>query len=150
MLCCNRPAERHVGDPNSMTASIDISPALRSPGPGRANAASGWYRALLFLVLGCLLIQGTAVQAHLHLTPHSGTLAATNEKQGISEVPGNADARAVCPLCMEAAMSGHYLPGSANALPSPPPAVLGVDPQTLSEFRLLSRAVGWQSRAPPQ
>jgi hypothetical protein len=132
-----------------MTASIDISPALRSPDLHRASA-SGWYRALLFLVLGCLLIQGTAVQAHLHLTPHAGAFAASHEKQGVSGVAGNADARAVCPLCVEAAMSGHYLPASANALPAPPPTVLGIDPRSLPEFRLLSRAIGWLSRAPPQ
>ena len=122
----------------------------RSPGHPRSDAAGRWYRALLFLVLGCLLGQGSALQAHLHF-PHTAASHLTgHEVLGAARVAGHQDARTPCPLCAEAAMSGHYLPPAPMALPVPPVLVLGVDPQSIPEFRLLRQAHGWLSRAPPR
>jgi hypothetical protein len=74
----------------------------------------------------------------------------TADRPASIEAAGRTDMLADCQLCVEAALSGHYLLASANAAPLPPEPILGVDPQSLPEFRLLSRTHGWLSRAPPQ
>ena len=122
--------------------------ALRSPRVPNGSAVPGrLYKALLLLLLACLLMQGTAIQAHVHLVR---PVAASAGTPSAAKVPGREMSAAACSLCVEAAMAGHYLQPSATALPAPAPQVLGVDPQSLAEFRLLSRAHGWLSRAPPQ
>ena len=123
-----------------MNTHFAITPATRT--------AHGWSKALLLLLLACVLMQGTAVQAHVHLRPAS--LAVAEQSSGETVAARKQVASAVCELCLEGAMSGHYLLASAAALPEPPVLVLGIDPRSIPEFRLLSRAIGWLSRAPPQ
>lgn len=119
-------------------------------GPQRSGASPGWLRVVLLLVLACVLAQGAAIQAHQHASHWSVPAVATTDEQGSIGAAGKAELRAVCPICVEAAMSGHYLQPTTTAFPAPPVLVLGVDPQSIPEFRLLSRAIGWLSRAPPQ
>ena len=128
-----------------MTTNFETRAPLRLSG-----TSPGWLKAVLFLVLACLLVQGTAIQAHQHATPLPGPVATTADAPSSVGVSGKAEIRAVCPLCVEAAMSGHYLQPAATTVPEPQVLVLGVDPKSIPEFRLLSRAVGWLSRAPPQ
>jgi hypothetical protein len=134
-----------------MSTRFDLAPRLRPAGLGPDNAAArGWPRALLFVLFVCLLFQGTAVQAHLHLAPATEPSAFETAGPISVGVAGKDEAKAACALCVEAATAGHYLPAGGNALPPPPARVLGVDPQALAEFRLLARAHAWLSRAPPQ
>jgi hypothetical protein len=59
-------------------------------------------------------------------------------------------ALADCQLCAEAALAGHSLLPSLSSLQVPAAQAVGVDLQSIPEFRLLSRTHGWLSRAPPQ
>jgi hypothetical protein len=106
--------------------------------------------ALLVLMLACLLLQSTAVQAHVHLAHLPTSLAAAADGPAQIKATGDEEAAAPCALCLAAASAGHYVLASGNALPPPPARVLGTDPRSLPEFRLLSPAHGWLSRAPPQ
>jgi hypothetical protein len=106
-------------------------------------------RAFLLLLLAALLFQGTAIQGHVHFQ-QPALVSVAHSEQGSAGAVGKAESKAVCQLCVEAALSGHFLLAGANAAPEPPPQVQGVDPESMPEFRLLSSAIGWLSRAPPQ
>jgi len=113
--------------------------------------ARAWPPALVSLLLACLLVQGTAVQTHLHFTakaraaalagPHGQTLRALDT--------GGSDP-ADCPLCQEAAMAGAYLLPTAIALPAPPVLPIRADVAVLRALGVFASAHSWQSRAPPQ
>jgi hypothetical protein len=134
-----------------MKTKFDLSPGLRSPRiRPRGVAVRAWPRALLLLLLACVLMQGTAVQAHLHPAPAGlATTAALGGPVSIGAA-GKGDAQTACALCVEAAMAGHYVLGTAHALPPPPEGAVGIDPRSLPEFRLLGHSHGWLSRAPPR
>ena len=123
-------------------------------GPGlslRARQARGWPRAFVGLLLLCLLAQGIAVQSHLHFDPQArAATAGTSHRLGLS-APKTPDPAADCPLCQEAAMAGVYvLPSLPVLLLPPPPPPRWLAATTFASFGLLTAALGWQSRAPPQ
>ena len=116
---------------------------------GRPSRA--WPRALVILLLACWLVQGTAIQTHIHFVNQTRLAqAAAGPSAGRLTKPLNGNDPADCPLCQEAAMAGAYLLPPAIALPSPPVAVLWLATATITEFKLLAPRHGWQSRAPPE
>jgi hypothetical protein len=105
-------------------------------------------RALVLLLLACLLIQGTAVQTHVHFVAQARSAAA--DASAHAAKPDKGDAAGDCPLCQEMAMAGAYLLPQAIVLPPPPASFLGAGAATIAEFGLHTPALGWLSRAPPQ
>ena len=117
-------------------------------------ALARWRRvlpnALLALLLACFVIQGTAVQSHVHFVGRSsGELSLTAPQAARTATPYNDDA-ATCPLCQEAATAGAYLLPAVAAVPPAPAPVLWVSAAAIAAFALLTPARGWRSRAPPQ
>jgi hypothetical protein len=114
--------------------------------------ARAWPPALVSLLLACLLVQGTAVQSHIHFTaqarvaalagPHGQTVRALDRRGGSDP--------ADCPLCQEAAMAGAYLLPPAIVLPAPPALPLWAGTTVLRALGVFASAHSWQSRAPPQ
>jgi len=114
--------------------------------------ARAWPPALVSLLLACLLVQGTAVQTHVHFTakaraaalagPHGQTLRAPDT--------GGGSDPADCPLCQEAATAGAYLLPTAIVLPAPPALPLWAGAAVLRALGVFASAHNWQSRAPPQ
>ncbi len=103
----------------------------------------------LLLLLG-FVVQGTAIQAHLHFAGQSSSpIAASSDRAAPAAKPGKEDP-ANCPLCQEAAMAGAYVLPTAVVLPPPPAVVLWIAGTTLAAFALPTAAHSWQSRAPPQ
>jgi hypothetical protein len=103
------------------------------------------------VLLLALLVQGTAVQTHLHFVgqAHARAVAASDGANSAFQ-PGKTDTSTPCRLCQEAAMAGAYVLPSAAVLPLPPaPARRAATAATVA-FGLLVPAHGWQSRAPPQ
>jgi hypothetical protein len=82
-------------------------------------------RALVMLLLACLLVQGTAIQTHIHFTgqARSAISAAPGDRIVQTAKAGGGSDAADCPLCQEAAMAGVYLLPPAIVIP-PPPAPL--------------------------
>jgi len=103
-----------------------------------------------FLLLLGFVVQGSAIQTHLHFTqrPGSSLIASSNRAAPASKT--DKDDPANCPLCQAAAMAGAYVLPSAAVLPPPPVAVLWIARTTMAAFDLLTSAHSWQSRAPPQ
>jgi len=135
------------------TRVIESSSALaarwaRAPLAGRATAGA-WPRALVGLLLACLLIQATAVQTHVHYT-HQGLSAAPGVQLVQAPRSSGNDSAKDCPLCQEAAMAGAYVPPPAIALPAPPAPIPWTATAIVTRFVLRSPPLGWQSRAPPQ
>jgi len=107
-------------------------------------------RPLLALLLLVLLVQGTAVQTHVHWARQAGVSAAASRGSVQASNPAQGDSSADCPLCREAAMAGAYVLPPAVVLPPPPAAVLWIAATSLAAFGLLTTAHSWRSRAPPQ
>ncbi len=106
-------------------------------------------RLMMLWVLLAFVIQGYAVQTHIHgtafATPHVVSISA-----GSHQTPDDPNDPDNCPLCQEMIHAGVYVTPVAVALPI-----------TLSAINFVTRFVialpagvafthGWQSRAPPQ
>jgi hypothetical protein len=103
------------------------------------------------VLLFALLVQGTAVQAHLHFARHVQAPAVTSSERAIhASADGAGDSSTDCRLCQEAAMAGAYLLPPATVLPAPPALVPWLGSAALNAFQLVAPALGWQSRAPPR
>ncbi len=137
-----------------MTLNLEFggrtAPELPNRGDGLAGARA-FPSILGFLLLLCLLVQGTAVQTHLHFTRQPTSLTA-GPNDRLAKVLKTDEGRpaAHCLLCQEAAMAGAYVTPPAIVLPSPPALVLWTDMAALAAFGLARSAPGWWSRAPPQ
>jgi hypothetical protein len=126
------------------------APRLPSSGSRLIRSVAGLRTALVFLLFA-LLVQGTAVQAHLHFAQQARTLAAASSGPQVHvSSSGRDDPGTDCRLCQEATMAGAYVLPPAVILPSPPAPVLWGALASIAEFGLLAPAQGWQSRAPPQ
>jgi hypothetical protein len=126
------------------------APRLPISGSGLIHSAAGLRTALVLLLLA-LLVQGIAVQTHLHFAQQARALAATSSVQQVQvSKPDQNGPAADCPLCQEATTAGAYLLPPATTLPSPPATVLWVAAASLAEFGLRAPAQGWRSRAPPR
>lgn len=102
----------------------------------------------MLLLLASLLVQGTAVQTHLHFAARPITASASDGAVPVAKAGGN-DASADCLLCQEAAMAGAYLLPPIPVLQPPPQALLEATAAAIFGFILLAPALGWRSRAPP-
>jgi hypothetical protein len=108
-------------------------------------------RLLVFLLLLCFVVEGTAVQSHVHFVRQASRLAATSGATYVETAPaGKGDSPADCPLCQEAAMAGAYVLPPVPVLPPPPAPVLWTVAAILPAFALLAPSLGWLSRAPPE
>jgi hypothetical protein len=110
-----------------------------------------WARALVALLLACLLAPSTAVQSHIHFA--SPPLSAAKLTGGSACQPTKADKdgkNSDCLLCQQKAIAGAYLLPRAIALPAPLALALWIAAAALREFSLAAPAHGWLSRAPPQ
>jgi hypothetical protein len=108
-------------------------------------------RALVMLLLACLLIHGIAIQTHIHFIGRANLVAAVSEAPtGQTAKSGSGGDATECPLCREAAMAGTFVLPPAIVLPPPPASFLWVGPAAVTEFGLLAPARGWLSRAPPR
>jgi hypothetical protein len=129
---------------------------LESGGPTAATLPGGGRRPvgarplLAFLMLLVLLVQGTAVQTHVHWARQVSESAAASRGSIQAANPAQGDSSADCPLCREAAMAGAYILPPAVVLPPPPAAVLWIATAMRAAFGVLTSAHSWQSRAPPQ
>jgi hypothetical protein len=108
-----------------------------------------WARALVALLLACLLAQGTAVQAHLHFATQASPAASAAHIAKASP-RGSDDSAAKCPLCQEAATAGAYLLPVAIVLSPAPAAFVWLGTPAIVEFGLPAPVRGWLSRAPPR
>src|SRR5436190_8389042 len=88
-----------------------------------------------FLLLLGFVVQGTAVQTHLHFSEHGASFASSGGGSAQSPKPGKDDP-ANCPLCQEAATAGAYLLPSVAVLPPPPVALRWIAGTTLATFGL--------------
>jgi hypothetical protein len=125
-----------------------VAPKPTSIGSGR-SLARGFPTLFAFLLLVGFVVQGTAVQTHLHFSKQDSSVVSSSDRYVQFEKPGKDDP-ASCPLCQEAAMAGAYMLPSVAVLPPPPAAVLWIAVTPLAAFGLLTPAHSWQSRAPPQ
>jgi len=116
----------------------------------RSANRGAWPVALIMLLIACLLIHATVVQAHVHFTGPSRVAPAASGAQSVRSAPAGGEDTGECPLCQEMAMAGAYLLPGAIVLPLPPALLVWVEATALHEFGLRSRAHGWLSRAPPQ
>jgi hypothetical protein len=117
----------------------------------KLRSARAWPRALVMLLLACLLIHGTAIQTHIHFTGQARLAAAmSGARAGQTVKSGSGGDATECPLCQEAAMAGAYVLPPAIVLPPPPTPFLWVGVAAVTEFGLLAPARGWLSRAPPR
>jgi hypothetical protein len=134
-----------------MTLSSDDERVIDFGVAMRLRAARAWPRALVMLLLGCLLIHGTAIQTHIHFTGQARFAAAMSGTQAeqTAQSGGSSDATQ-CPLCQDAAMAGAYLLPPAIIAPSPPAPFLWIRVAAVTEFGLLAPVRGWLSRAPPR
>jgi hypothetical protein len=108
-------------------------------------------RLLVFLLLLCFVVQGTAVQSHVHFIRQASAIAANSSVSQVEPAQsGKGDSPADCPLCQEAASAGAYVLPPVPVLPAPPPPVLWTAGATFAAFALLAQPLGWLSRAPPQ
>jgi hypothetical protein len=113
--------------------------------------ARAWPRVFGLLVLACLLVQGTLVQGHVHLSGRTSPAAVASVEQSLNGAkPAKGDPLTGCVLCHEAAIAGAYLLPQATAIPAPPTAILWLFASPMAAFGLPSPASGWLSRAPPQ
>jgi hypothetical protein len=105
---------------------------------------------LTFLVV-CFLVQGTAVQSHVHFIEHTSSATAAAGNSHIEAAPSKmGDSPADCPLCQEAAIAGAYVLPAVPVLLQPPAPALWITPTALSAFSLAPLGLGWLSRAPPE
>src|SRR6187549_2066250 len=86
--------------------------------------ARAWPRALALLLLACVLLQGTAIQAHLHFAQQATLIAASADGLSKATAPGHANPTAECALCQEAALQGAYVLPPVVVLPAPPASTL--------------------------
>ena len=130
------------------------SGARREPKVSRTGSSLSLARAfpewLAFLLLLGFVVQGTAIQTHLHFTQQAGSSLIASSNRAAPASKTDKDDPANCPLCQEAAMAGVYVLPPATVLPPPPAVVLWIAGTTLASFALLTSAHSWQSRAPPQ
>lgn len=126
--------------------------ASRIPSSGSGTLLVPPFSQLVgFLLLLGFVVQGTAIQTHLHFARQaSSALVASSDRFAQAAKPNKDDSPANCPLCQEAAMAGAFVLPSAAVLPPPPAAVVWIVRTTLATFGLLTRAHSWQSRAPPR
>jgi hypothetical protein len=133
--------------------------ALRSKGrlaaqPANVRPGSCWaprWRAVLFpLLLLALLVQGTAIQTHLHFAQRPSSVAVATSDSRVRNAKSGPDDSAVCPLCREAAIAGTYLLPPAIIVPLLANVVVWTSTAKLTEFELLAQPLGWLSRAPPR
>jgi hypothetical protein len=115
----------------------------------KPHLVRGWLlRAALLLAL---LVQGTIVQTHIDFARAPVSASAAGSLQLTSVAKGDASGDpALCPLCQEAAMAGHYFTPAAGALPAAPAIPQWTVPGAALAFDLAQPALGWLSRAPPQ
>ena len=108
-------------------------------------------RTLLFLLLFCFVLQGTAVQSHVHFHGRARLpIAANSHGLVLLAASGKSDGIADCALCREAATAGAYVLPSSPVLPPPPAPLRWIAPADLSAFALPAAPLGWLSRAPPE
>lgn len=108
-------------------------------------------RLLVFLLLLCFVVNGTALQSHVHFVQQANSFAPAPGHSQIDTAPaGKGNSPADCPLCQEAAMAGAYVLPAVPVLPPAPAPVLWIAEATLPAFALLAPAFGWLSRAPPE
>jgi hypothetical protein len=111
------------------------------------------FRAVLAL---CLLVafawQGVLTQTHLHIRP-AGDVAASVRSVSDTAVPkhrSRSDSPASCPICIEVALSGHYLGTSVAELATPALALVWYDAPRLRASSRQTQSHDWRSRAPPR
>ena len=116
----------------------------------RSRIAGAWPRALVVALLACLLVQGTAVQSHLHFAGQARVAAPASGGAAVRiGQPASGDA-VDCPLCHEAATAGAYLLPPVIVLAAPAAQPVWIAPTALRAFGLATAAHSWLSRAPPQ
>ncbi len=108
-------------------------------------------RAIVALCLAVALVwQGYLTQTHAHDAPipRAALVAGASAPTVLAE-RGRADVPATCPICLEAAFSGHYLATGPIGFTPPAMAPAWFGP---AEARIASRGArshNWRSRAPP-
>jgi len=107
-------------------------------------------RSLVLLLLLCFVVQGTAVQSHVHFVAHASPALAGSSTAHLAAPSSKGDSPVDCPLCQEAAMAGSYVLPSVPVLPPPPALVVWTAVAAMAAFTLLTPTLGWLSRAPPE
>lgn len=113
-------------------------------------------RLAILFALAAFLVQGLAVQIHIHGVPVPATLGthlvAAPAQLSAPSAPASQDPYdpANCPLCQEALHAGTYLVPAAADLLILLNAVALAPLFTLSPRPSAERQLGWQSRAPPR
>lgn len=125
---------------------------VRAPLAARASRfGPAWTGALVYFLLLCFVVQGSAVQSHVHLVEEASPLAVAAGQSHIATAPaGKGDSPADCPLCQEAAIAGAYLLPPVTVLPPSPAPVPWIAVATHAAFGLPAQPLGWLSRAPPE
>ena len=108
-------------------------------------------RLIVFLLLVCFVVQGIAVQSHVHFVRQANAFL-THSGHNQVEAPrsGKGDSPADCPLCREAAMAGAYVLPASPVVPPPSAPVLWTAAAPMAAFAVLAPPLGWLSRAPPE
>lgn len=118
---------------------------------GLATRARGLPRLLVFLLLLCFVVQGAAVQSHVHFVEQGNPLTATAGHTRLQAAPSNkGNSPSDCPLCQEAATAGAYVLPPIPALPPPPAVAPEAAVAAIAAYRLALAPLGWLSRAPPE
>ena len=107
-------------------------------------------RAFLAVLLAALLVQGVAVQAHIHFARQNSSAVLTHGDSVQLAKPGKPGDAVNCPLCQEAAMAGAYLLPPSIVLPPVAATIPLVPAAAIVDFDLLTPVRGWLSRAPPR
>jgi hypothetical protein len=103
-------------------------------------------------VCAAFLVQGVAVQSHVHA---ASAVAATAGASAFAEADGpsgkdSGKASDACWLCREAATGGHYLLPQAGFELPPAPPVQRLALPALARWSLRRQSLGWSGRPPPK
>ena len=102
-------------------------------------------------LVGALALVVFAAQSFITATHiHPGHFRAGTPVQFSSSQHGPADDPANCPICLDLALSGHYLTPAAVILVAPVSFAILTALAASLPSAVLARSHGWHGRAPPQ
>jgi hypothetical protein len=105
--------------------------------------------ALLFCLLIALAWQSCLTQTHVHSDQGLRAISSLASVRADTGGGNPSDTPATCPICQEAALSGHYVAAGPVLLAPPAVAIAWYGPAVSRPTRRDLKSHAWNSRAPP-
>ncbi len=113
------------------------------------SGRGGRSRIALFCLLIALAWQSCLVQTHVHSDQGVRALSLLASVRADTGSGTPSDTPATCPICQEAALSGHYVAAGPFMLAPPAVAIAWYGPAVSRPTRRDLKSHAWNSRAPP-